>query len=284
MRVTGVSTARSGKQSPAAAPEFAVAANGSPIFLAAGRWSVVRVDNAEQSVRTVDAQLGIPLVQRDGGPYRWADPQDLLHDASARSDYALLMAHDTQRFLMQRPKIEFASLNISSVLPPKVADPYTMLTSQGLFPRVDRAINLPVGTELVASALKLAGDRLDLPAGTLGLIDTKLVNLSAWSDTANFAKAALYIDSLDDWKIRLKEVRQSLEYDGLGEIMTLVHDFESAPEQPASSLTPTWSLAPKSAGSCRYAPDTEELAPALPGRHRAVQARRASSPGTTFRF
>jgi|SRR5215813_14218109 len=40
-------------------------------------------------------------------------------------------------------------------------------------------------------------------------------------ETADFTKAALNIDSLDDWKIQLKDVQQRLEYDGLGEIMTV---------------------------------------------------------------
>ena len=110
----------------------------------------------------MDAKLGVPLIQHNGGAYRWADPQDLLHENQAKRDYALLMAHDTQRFLLQRPKIDINAPNISSIVPAKVADPYSMLSSTGLFPRTDRAIALGSGVELVAGTLKLATDTLNL--------------------------------------------------------------------------------------------------------------------------
>ena len=211
-RVTSIETARGGSRPPMNIPEFAVVANGSPVLPAAGRWTVVRVNNTEQTVSPADAQRGVPLIQSNGGAYRWADPEDLLHDATAKADYALLMAHDTQRLLLQRPKIESGGANISTTLPPRVADPYSMLASTGIFPRVDQAIKLPAATELVAETLKLAGGTLDIPAGGLGLASMPLVDLTSWKETADFTKAALHIDSLDDWKIHLKDIQQRLEY------------------------------------------------------------------------
>ncbi len=117
-RVTSVETARAGKQAPANPFEFAVVAIGSLVLPAAGRWSMVRVDNAERTVGPADAQRGVPLIKRDGGAYRWANPEDLLHDTAAKFDYALLMAQDTQRLLVQRPKIEVGSANISTAVQP----------------------------------------------------------------------------------------------------------------------------------------------------------------------
>jgi hypothetical protein len=282
-RVTSVETARAGKRAPADPFEFAVVANGSLVLPAAGRWSMVRVDNVERTVGPADAQRGVPLIKRDGGAYRWANPEDLLNDAAAKSDYALLMAHDTQRLLVQHPKIEVGSDNISTTVPPKVADPYSMLASTGLFPRVDQVIPLPVATELVASTLTLAGGTLNLAAGTLGLAAKPLVNLSSWKETADFAKAALSIDSLDDWKIHLKDVQQRLEYDGLGEIMTVLHDFESVASDPSKFLDPKMLFGPEIQAAADVLQTLKKLAPALPGGIGPFKLD-ASFSGTSFRF
>lgn len=264
-RATGIETARAGAPTPFSNPEFAVVVNGSPFLPTAGRWTVVRVDNAQQTVGPADAQRGIPLIRRNGGAYRWADPEDLLNEAAAKFDYALLLAHDTQRLLMQRPKIEFAAPNISTTLPPKVADPYSMLTSTGLFPRVDQVIKLPATTELISETLKLAGGTLNLPVGGLGLASKPLVDLPSWTETADFAKAALSIDSLDDWKIHLTDVQQRLEYDGIGEIMTVVHDFESMAGEPSRFLDPTMVFGPEVQAVADILQTLKSLAPALPG-------------------
>jgi hypothetical protein len=282
-RITSIETASAGKQTAAGSFEFVVVANGTPVLPAAGRWSVVRVDNVEQMVGAVDAQRGVPLIRRDGGAYRWANPEDLLHEAAAKVDCALLMAHDTQRLLMARPKIEFTSANISTAVQPKVADPYSMLGSTGLFPRVDQAIRLPAATELAASTLKLASGTLNLAAGTLGLAAKPLVNVTSWKATADFTKAALNIDSFDDWKIHLKDVRQRLEYDGLDEIMTVVHDFESTAGDPSRFLDPKLVFGPKIQAAADVLQTLKKLAPTLPGGLGPVKLD-ASFSGTAFRF
>ena len=282
-RVTSVETARGGSRPPFNFPEFAVVANGSPVLPAAGRWTVVRVNNAEQTVSPADAQRGVPLIRSDGGAYRWADPEDLLHDAAAKVDYALLMAHDTQRLLLQRPKIESGGANISTTLPPRVADPYSMLASTGIFPRVDQAIKLPAATELVAETLKLAGGTLDIPAGGLGLASMPLVDLTSWKETADFTKAALHIDSLDDWKIHLKDIQQRLEYDGLGEIMTVVHDFESAAGDASKFLDPEMVFGPEVQAVADVLQTLRQLAPVLGGGIGPFKLD-ASFKGTNFVF
>jgi hypothetical protein len=231
MRVTSFATDRGGSVTPdPKTSEFANALFGSPVLPGSGSWSIVRVNTSERTVQPLDANRGVPLIQRNGGAYRWSDPIDLLHENNAKLDYALLMAHDAQRFLLQRPKIEVNSPNISSTEQPKLADPYSMLSSTGLFPKIDDVIKLPA-SELTAGTLKLATNILNLPA--IPLPDKRLVDTSAWKDLADFSKASLKIDSLDNWKIHIKQAQQVLKFDVLGEIARLVHDFESSAVDPS---------------------------------------------------
>ena len=264
MRITEINTARGGSVLPGS-PEFAVALTGTPAFSSSGKWSVVSVDTGEKTVHPIDANRGVPLIQKKGGAYRWADPEDLLHEATAKRDYALLMSHDAQRFLMQRPKIEVNSANISSVVEPKVADPYSMLSSTGLFPRVDQVIKLPAGTELLAGSLKLAVDNVKLTGPALGLPQKKLVDVQAWKGVADFSKATLHIDSLDNWKIELKQIQQRLEVSGVGQVMTILHDFESIAGDPTQFLEPKIIFAPAIQAVADVLDMLKQMAPSLPG-------------------
>jgi hypothetical protein len=254
---------------------------GSPIFPASGQWSVVRVDTVNKTVQSIDAKVGVPLIKQDGGAYRWADPEDLMNAAAAKRDYALLMAHDTQRFLLQRPKIEITAKNISSTEAPRVADPYSMLESTGLFPRVDQAIPLAVGTELIAETLKLATGTLT--AGALGIPTKTLINLPAWSEKVDFSQAALLIDSLDNWKIHLSKLQQKLDFDVLGEIMSLVHDFESVAGDASKILQPKIAFSPVLEAVSGVLDMLSRLAPNLPGGVGPFKLS-ASFAGTTFKL
>ena len=264
--ITSMVTDRGGSIPPNTArnAEFAVTLTGSPIFSSSAKWSVVSVDNGDQTVYPIDPRVGVPLIQRNGGSYRWADPQDLLQETQAKRDYALLMAHDTQRFLMQRPKIEVNSANISSTVQAKVADPYSMLSSTGLFPRVDQVIKLSAGAELIAGTLQLAGSKLNVGAGLLGLAQKQLVDQPMWKEVADFSQAALSIDSLDEWKIRLKRIKQRLEFKGFGEIMTVNHDFESASDELSKFLQPKLEFGPELQEVKNVLDILNSLSPALP--------------------
>jgi len=264
MRITEINTARGGSVVPGS-PEFAVVVSGTLAVPGPEKWTVVSVDNDDKTVHAIDANRGLPLIQRNGGAYRWADPGDLLHEADAKRDYALFMAHDAQRFLMQRPKIEINSKNISSVVEPKVADPYSMLSSTGLFPRVDQVIKLPAGTELLGGSLKLAVDNITVTGAALGLPGKQLVDVEAWKEVANFAGASLHINSLDDWKIELKKIQQKLEIKGIGELMTIEHDFESIAEDRSKFLEPRILFAPALDAVADILDTLKHMAPAVPG-------------------
>lgn len=233
-RVTLIQTERAGNDG---GPVFAVPLYGSPVIRGSGQWSIVNVDNGSRNVQPVDMKRGVPLIKRNNREYRWADAIDLINPEAAQRDYAFLMAHDAQRFLLQRPKIEVNATNISSTQPPRVADPYSMLESSGLFPRIDQAINLPVGTELIAETLKLATTNGALTHNVASVQKT-LLNLPSWTERVDFTGAQLFIDSFDNWKINLSGLKQKVDFGPLKEIMTLVHDFESVADQTSKLLEP----------------------------------------------
>ena len=263
-------------------PVFAVTLYGSPVFPGSGQWSVVRVDNASKGVEPIDAKTGVALIKANGGPYRWADPADLMNPAAAQRDYALLMSHDAQRFLFQRPKIDVNAANISSTKPPLVADPYSMLASTGLFPPIDQAISLQP-TDLVAQTLKLATANGKISAGNLGLNDKTLLDLPAWTEKIKYSKANLFIDSLDNWKIQLGNLHQILEFDGIGEIMTVVHGFESIASDASKVLKPEIKFPGPLEAVAEVLDLLRKLAPALPGGVGPFKFS-ASFAGTTLRL
>ena len=280
-RVTLIQVERGGEES-VGNPVFAVPLYGSPVFAASGQWSIVRVDNLNKTVQPIDVKVGVPLIKRDGGAYRWADPEDLMNPGAAKRDYGLLMAHDTQRFLLQRPKIEINAKNISSTEAPRVADPYSMLESTGLFPRVDQAIKLP-GAELIAETLKLATATGTLTASGLGIPTKTLLNLPAWSEKVDFSQAAVLIDSVDNWKIHLSKLQQKLDFDVIGEVMNLVHDFESIAGDASKILTPKIEFPPILDALTSVLDMLSRLAPNLPGGVGPFKLS-ASFAGTTFRL
>lgn len=134
---------------------FAVATYGTPVLPRAGQWSVVRLRNLpvdRPEPEPVDPRRGVPLIRlgraadppsASTGPHRFADPSDLLTLPAPTTDYALLLATQTFRVLFPRPKIELGARQITSDLPPLLADVHSMLQATGLFPRLNSAIAFP---------------------------------------------------------------------------------------------------------------------------------------------
>ena len=104
-------------------------------------------------------------------------------------------------------KIDAGASNLSSTVSPKLADPYRMLQSTGLFPPLSRALDLAQNVELTPSALRLATGTLDfaIPNDVQLLMDR-----SAWQDALDYAGAQLHIDSTRNWHVDLDGLR--LEY------------------------------------------------------------------------
>jgi len=247
-RVTGVFSAS------APPGQFAVAVYGSPVLPASGHWSVVRVQNAAGKVEPVTAQLGIPLVREGpatGGPsakpLRWADPADLLNPPA--NDYAFLFAGHSQRILYSRPKVEVNAADITSVLPPALADPYAMLRAGGLFPKVSDAMpfDKPYPLANASGVLRFVPGTVSFsaPAG----FKRPLVDLSKWLSDLNYndgggGATRFIVDSATNWNIDVERVSQILSFDPLGDIMTVVHDIHSPTDALDDFPKPNVILAP----------------------------------------
>ncbi|MFF3842586.1 hypothetical protein [Streptomyces sp. NPDC001930] len=248
MRVHGVYAEPAGVNPGTGEEEFAVALYGSPRLPAAGQWSVVRVDNTSRTVGPVDAQRGVPLIQRNNAvshepnhySMRWADPRHLFRN-SPDSDYALLFAGEGQRVLYPRPRVTYADAHITSPLVPLYADPYTMLRSGGLFPPLSEAMALkePYPLSLASGRLTFVPDTV---AATPGTHHQRLVNTSAWNAEAQYDQAEFTLHTADDWRTSATEIKQRLEFSPVKEILVFQHGLAS----PATGTIgfPQWQVSP----------------------------------------
>lgn len=289
MRVTGVYANNAGG-SP---PRFAVAAEGNLALPASGQWSVVRVRNATGAVEPLQAQRGVPLIRRgeatagaSANPFRWADPADLFANAPD-TDYALLFASDTQRILYARPKVEAADANITSVLEPRLADPYMMLRSGGLFPRPADAVpfDKPYPLSVASGLLQFVPAKVSFSAPPN--LERQLVNASTWTADALYDAAGFVVDSAGGWNIDVEGLSQRLRFEPLGEILRIVHDIHSpaagATDFPDPAIHFSGLLAPVAEIFDllkRMVPVPAEDLPGLPGPLHVS----ASFEGTTFRL
>src|SRR5262249_33566971 len=77
-------------------------------------------------------------------PYRFADPEDLARPDSPASDYGIVHATGPERVFFPRPQIDPATPDrITSTQVPVLADPYSLATTAGYFPRTDAARPFP---------------------------------------------------------------------------------------------------------------------------------------------
>jgi hypothetical protein len=242
MRLTSLTTADA-RPGPSGLG-FAVAAYGSPVLPGNGRWSVVRVGVGDGIVESVDAGQGVPLIRANGGPYRWAEPTDLQFETSPLdTDYALLLAHDAQRMLFQQLKVPDGQNALISSKHPVLADPYRMLHSTGLFPAVDRAIDVGANVPLTAGTL-----RLGTPLGQLTFKPAAgaqtLVDVSAWADRLEYGAVEFAIDSVNSWQIKISRLDQIFSADLAGDIFHIAHDALSQTGVPSEFGTPSVEFAP----------------------------------------
>jgi hypothetical protein len=232
----------------ASADQFSVGPFGSPVLNGPGAWSVVRMDSGTGAVESVHAARGVPLVRAINGPYRWADPADLFQN-NPSSDYGFLFSSGAQRVLFRRPKIEPAATQISSAIPPLLADPYALLKPTGLFPPPAQAI-----------PFDQAGWGLDVAGGTLQLSPTpfivktvgqgfNILKTAEWASDLAYRDAVdnvtkFTIDSASGWAIDSTGIRQALTFPILGEVMKIVHTIHAPTGAEESFPNPQFVFSP----------------------------------------
>ena len=182
-------------------PVFAAAARGGPVLPKAGAWSVVRTVLATGETGAVDPSGATPLLRSGDarpttvptGPYRFADPADVLRENDPAGDYGFLHATGTQRVLYRRPKVEPGQPRVTSTQRPLLADSWSLLRASGVFPKAADCLEVPTSAydlEVYPDAegeLKL---NLPFPDATFTLDPTLTRTLADVAQTRTFAQYA----------------------------------------------------------------------------------------------
>ena len=187
-------------QNAGGTPIFVSAARGAVVLPKDGAWSVVQHNHGTGEVSPLDAQAAVPLIRRGrlnsatqttdavvNDLFRLANPIDLVRPPEAGTrHFALLQSTDTQKALFRLPSFKTGIDQVMGA-PPDFADAYRMLNSVGIFPNVQDALPLNLGsfkTRIVEEGYRLL-DELDpdsvfeqvLPEGPLYLINEEFLKL-----------------------------------------------------------------------------------------------------------
>jgi hypothetical protein len=222
-------------------PEFVMTAWGSPQFPLGGQWSFLRQTGVGTAPEVVEQDLGIPLIRAGAAPspppitspYRFADPVDLATPDTPASDYGIVHATGTQRVFFPRPKIEATAPNrITSTRTPVLADPYSLATAVGYFPRTDSAIPFPSSNYAIVIAggnyqLQMPSPNFPVTVGQRTIAEAGGVR--GYADYAG-ATATLVIDTSAavPWSFQLKDVNIATSSGLLGEVLRVTATVDAA--------------------------------------------------------
>jgi hypothetical protein len=234
--------------------EFAMTAWGSPLFPQGGQWSFLKQATPGDAPQPVDRDLGVPLIRAGvvptppppTSPYRFADPVDLAQPASPASDYGILHATGTQRVFFPRPKIEASgplSQHITSTQIPVLADPYTLATAVGFFPRTIDAIPFPSNNW--ALAIGAGGNyKLELPSPSFPITvgQRTLADAMSVRSYADYSGSTVEIEidtsAAVPWSFRLDKVSLALSSGLLGEVIRLLATVDATAVSPTQLKEP----------------------------------------------
>ena len=221
-----------------ASPEFAMAAWGSLAFPGGGDWSILEADDASEAPAPIAADRGLPIIRQGaagmptGAPYRFADPEDLFDEAAPGRDYGILHSMGTQRAFFRRPKIEAASPHrIVSTERPVIADPLSLATAIGPFPRQADTIPFPSA----AFALEARADgswRLDAPATFPAGVPRRTIRTAGTvrSDLDYAGATVTYtLDTANPvpWRFRLQDAVKIMAHTAMGDLMSMAADIDA---------------------------------------------------------
>jgi hypothetical protein len=184
----------------ASRPIFVSAARGAVTLPKDGSWSVVQHDQGSGEVSQLDAQTAVPLIRRgkldsatgttdatSNDLLRLANPTEIIEaPGMGTKNFGLLQSTGTQKALFRLPGFQEGS-DILRGAPPDFADAYRMINSSGIFPNVQDALPLALGsfqTKILAEGYRLL-DQADpdkvfeqlLPEGPLYLINEQFLKL-----------------------------------------------------------------------------------------------------------
>jgi len=213
---------------------FGIAAVGSLKLPRAAQWSAVRIDPTTVEATPVDPRHGVPIVRSGVKPYELRDASDVRR-TNPRVQYGLLMANETSRALFPQPKIDPAKPGRLTFDPPLLADPYSLVQSNGSFPRASYALRLKEAPTFNISAdnqWRIANPNFSVPAKPVA----DLASGGEWKlnrDYPNLNPIVLNINSAaaEAWKIAVPPCDLHLELPGfpaaLQQIFTIHTTYEA---------------------------------------------------------
>jgi hypothetical protein len=181
---------------------FPSAARGAVVLSKDGSWSVVQHNQGTGEVSPVDPQAAIPLIRRGRldsksqttdttatDLIRLANPIDLVKTNASTRNFGFLQSTGTQKALFRQPSFQDGLSELLS-LKPDFADAFRILNSAGIFPNVQDALSLDLGsfqTQIVEQGYRL----LD-PGNPANKFQQKLPDTPLYLVNEDFLK--LYIE------------------------------------------------------------------------------------------
>jgi hypothetical protein len=151
MRITRVDVSES-VNAAGNKPLFVSTARGSVVLPKDGAWSVVQYQHGSGEVSPLPDDATVPLIRQGvlGGastaPLRLENPMELVRSSTPSSIFfGLLQSTGTQKAMFRKPRFEEGLQELLSEAP-DFADAYRMLNSVGIFPNLQDAIPLDLGT------------------------------------------------------------------------------------------------------------------------------------------
>jgi hypothetical protein len=133
-------------------PLFVSTARGSVVLPKDGSWSVVQYQHGSGEVSPLPDAATVPLIREGmlGGlataPLRLENPMELVRTPQATSlFFGLLQSTGTQKAMFRKPRFDEGLEELLSETP-DFADAYRMLNSAGIFPNLQDAIPLALGS------------------------------------------------------------------------------------------------------------------------------------------
>lgn len=163
MRLTRVYVSQS-VQADNVTPAFVATARGTAILPKDGAWSVVQYQHGSGEVTPLPANTTAPLIKKGvlgtspDTPLRIENPMEMERPAIPSSvHYGLLQSTGTQKALFRKPRFK---KNVAELLSDTsdFADAYRMLNSSGIFPNLEDAIPMELGsfkTKIIEEGYKL---------------------------------------------------------------------------------------------------------------------------------
>ncbi len=242
-------------------PIFASAARGAVVLPKDGSWSVVQHNQGTGEVSPVDPQAAVPLVRRGkldstnqttdttaADLIRLANPIDLVKTNAGTRNFGFLQSTGTQKALFRQPGFQDGVSQLFS-LKPDFADAYRILNSAGIFPNVQDALSLNLGsfqTQILEQGYKLVDPgnlakvfQQTLPDTPLYLVNEDFLKLyveyakkdKAGNKTAdgvlNFGFDATAGDVAKNWLSKLDDIGMVVDLGPLKRLMMIKGKFNA---------------------------------------------------------